>query len=97
MSLNPPNQRPARTPEEYLDRIELRTRRRIGGGLLTLHERGTAQLGSIWNIALAACGVAGVILGSTWLRRPRTTVSFGRSTSTRLATFLALRSAFFRQ
>jgi len=54
---------PPRTPEELLDRIEDRARRRIAGGVLSLHRRGRGSLGAAW-LPLAAAGTGLSIFGA---------------------------------
>lgn len=63
-----------RTPEEYLDTLEGRSRRRIAGGLLSLHGRGSAELGPAWNLALALCGGLATAIGWRWLTQPKRTM-----------------------
>lgn len=70
MKAHPPNPAP-RTPEEYLDALDGRSRRRIAGGLLSLHGRGSAELGPAWNVALALCGGLATAIGWRWLTKPK--------------------------
>lgn len=61
---------PHRRPEQYVEELEARTRRRIGGGLLALHRRGEAKLGAgPWKLVLGGlAGLAGFGL-LRWLGR----------------------------
>jgi hypothetical protein len=59
-----------RRPEDYVEALEARTRRRIGGGLLALHRRGETRLGAgPWKVVLGCfAGLAGLGL-LRWLAR----------------------------
>ncbi len=61
-----------RRPEDYVEVLEARTRRRIGGGLLALHRRGEKKLGAgPWKLVLG--GLAGLATFGLlrWLSRRR--------------------------
>lgn len=63
---NPPLGR--QRPEDYVDALEARSRRRIGGGLLALHRRGERALGrGPWKLVLGAAAGAALVAGGRWL------------------------------
>jgi len=55
--------RRARNADELLDLVEARTRRRIAGGLISLHRRGHARFGAAWT-PLACVGVGASLFGA---------------------------------
>jgi hypothetical protein len=63
---NPPHGR--QRPEDYVEELEARSRRRIGGGLLALHRRGERALGrGPWKLVLGAAAGAALVAGGRWL------------------------------
>jgi len=58
----------ARTPREYLERLEARTLRRIAGGLVAVDRRGSTAFGLAWRPLTVATGALGAVLGWRSLR-----------------------------
>jgi len=55
-------------PEDYVDELEARSRRRLGGGLIALHRRGERALGrGPWKLVLGAAAGALAVGGWRWL------------------------------
>lgn len=69
-------------PEDYVDELEARSRRRLGGGLLALHRRGERALGrGPWKLVLGAAAGAALAGGWRWLATRRSegsSVGLGR-------------------